>query len=124
MKLGILPCQGACNVGVMTNKVALKFVDNQKVNMVCSLGLPLGIQKIIDMANVNDKFIAMNGCPVKCSSKTLDKIGIKNYEEITLTNDFDIEKNKNYKDETNIEKVESKVKELIDKFFNENKEGM
>ncbi|GAU79916.1 putative zinc-binding protein [Fusibacter sp. 3D3] len=48
MKIGILPCQGACNVGVMTNKVALNLVDNETVNMVCPLGLPLGIQNIID----------------------------------------------------------------------------
>ncbi|AIS53062.1 hypothetical protein TKV_c19150 [Thermoanaerobacter kivui] len=92
MKLGILPCQGACNVGNMTSKVALKYVDNEKINMVCALGLPLGIEKIIDMAKQNDKFIALNGCPMKCSSKALDKVGITGYEEIVLTSDFGIEK--------------------------------
>ncbi len=25
MKIGILPCQDSCNVGMMTNKVALRF---------------------------------------------------------------------------------------------------
>jgi len=35
MKIGILPCQGACNVGVMSNKVALRYVNNDTINMVC-----------------------------------------------------------------------------------------
>ena len=41
MIIGILPCQGACNVGVMTNKVEM-------VNMVCLLGLSLGNKHNID----------------------------------------------------------------------------
>ena len=113
MKIGILPCQGACNVGVMTNKVALKFVDNESINMVCPLGLPLGIKSIIDMATVNDKHIALNGCPVKCASKALESAGIKKYEEITLTQDFEIQKNKKFNDETNMEQVVDKVSKTI-----------
>ncbi|MCM8900651.1 putative zinc-binding protein [Caldicoprobacter algeriensis] len=119
MRLGILPCQGACNVGNMTSKVALKYVDNERINMVCALGLPLGIENIIKMAKINDKFIALNGCPIKCASKTLDKIGITEYEEIVLTSDFGIEKNKNFKDESNMDKVEQKVEEIIKSFFHD-----
>lgn len=121
MKIGILPCQGACNVGVMTNKVALNLVDNETVNMVCPLGLPLGIKNIIDMANVNEKHIALNGCPIKCASKALESAGITEYKEITLTSDFDIPKNKNFKDETKINDVEAKVKDVIDEFLSEQK---
>lgn len=117
MKIGILPCQGACNVGVMTNKVALKLVDNETINMVCPLGLPLGIKGIIDMAAVNDKHIALNGCPVKCASKALESAGFNEYQEITLTQDFDIQKNKNFSDETKMDEVESKVQEYIDKLL-------
>jgi len=117
MKLGILPCQGACNVGVMTGKIALKFVDNERVNMVCALGLPLGIENIINNARKNDAFIALNGCPVKCSSKVLDKIGIKNYKELVLTSDFGIKKSKDFRDESHLVDVEQKVKEMIDKYF-------
>ena len=117
MKVGILPCQGACNVGVMTNKVALKLVDNDTINMVCPLGLPLGIKSIIDMGAVNDHHIAVNGCPVKCSSKALESAGFNEYEEIVLTQDFEIQKNKIFNDETNITQVESRVKELISRFM-------
>lgn len=119
MKVGILPCQGACNVGVMTNKVALKLVDNETINMVCPLGLPLGIKGIIDTAKINEKHLALNGCPIKCASKALESAGIKEYKELTLTTDFEITKNKNFNDETNIHQVEAKVKEVIDEFLSE-----
>lgn len=121
MKIGILPCQGACNVGVMTNKVALKLVDNETVNMVCPLGLPLGIKSIIDMANTNQKHIALNGCPIKCSSKALESAGITRYQEITLTSDFDISKNKKFNDETNIDQVEMKVINVVNEYLAEQK---
>ena len=117
MKVGILPCQGACNVGVMTNKVALNLVNNETINMVCPLGLPLGIENIIDMGKVNDKHLALNGCPVKCASKALKSAEITEYKEITLTSGFDIPKNKNFNDETNIDNVETKVKNIIDDFL-------
>ena len=121
MKIGILPCQGACNVGVMTNKVTLNFVDIETVNMVCPLGLPLGIKGIIDTAKVNEKHLAINGCPVECASKALESAGITEYKKITLTTDFDIPKNKNFKDETNMNKVEAKVKDIIDEFLSQQK---
>ena len=116
MKIGLLPCQGACNVGVMTNKVALRLVNNDTINMVCPLGLPLGIKSIIDMANVNNKHIALNGCPIKCASKALESAGINEYSEITLTTDFSIAKNKNFSDETNLEAVEERVKNVIEQY--------
>ncbi len=121
MKIGIMPCQGACNVGGMTNKVALKLVDNETINMVCPLGLPLGIKSIIDMAGVNDKHIALNGCPIKCASKTLESGGFKKYDEITLTQDFGIQKNKQFSDETNMDKAEAKAREAIDQLLDKEK---
>lgn len=117
MKLGILPCQGACNVGQMTNRAALKFVDNEKVNMVCSLGLPLGLKKVLEMAAVNEKYIALNGCPLNCASKALESAGISNFDAITLTTEFGIEKNKNFSDDTKIDEVEAKVQSLIENYF-------
>lgn len=113
MKIGILPCQGACNVGVMTNKVALRFVNNDSVNMVCPLGLPLGIEHIIKMGVVNDKHIALNGCPERCASKALESAGFTVASEIMLTQDFGIKKNKIFNEEPNMDQVEARVKDTL-----------
>lgn len=114
MKIGILPCQGSCNVGVMTNKIAVSLVDHERINMVCPLGLPLGIESIINMAKLNDKHLALNGCSVRCASKALESANIHAFAEITLTDDFGIQKNKNFKDETKIDLVYKRVQFELD----------
>lgn len=116
MRIGILPYQGTCNVGNMTHKIALKLADNNKINTVCSLGLPLGIQSIINTAKMNERFIALNGCPIKCSSLALKKVGVVEFRELTLTDDFCIQKNKNFNDETKMNQVEIAVSNVIKKW--------
>ena len=49
------------------------------------------------MAAGNDKHIAFNGCLVKCSLKTLESAGFSEYEEMIITQDIDIQKNKKFK---------------------------
>ncbi|MDD3122327.1 MAG: putative zinc-binding protein [Candidatus Izemoplasmatales bacterium] len=105
MKIGILPCQGTSNTGVMTTKAAMHFVGKDDVGMVCPLGLPLGIEGIIKQALSNDAHIALNGCPIKCASKALQSIGVTDFDEMTLTSDFNIQKNKDFSDETGLFEV-------------------
>ncbi|NLI16234.1 MAG: hypothetical protein GX409_08130, partial [candidate division Zixibacteria bacterium] len=76
-KIGILPCGGACNVGMLTIKATIAMVkENEAVKYVCPLGLPLGIQSIIAKAKQSDKFIAINGCEMECASKALQAVSI------------------------------------------------
>jgi hypothetical protein len=47
--IGLLTCNGACNVGVLTTKAvvgAIKKYDN--INFVYPLGIPLGIEGIVN----------------------------------------------------------------------------
>lgn len=114
-RIGLIPCQGTSNVGMITNKVAVNVTDNEKVNMVCPLGLPLGIKSMVDKVNGYDHHIALNGCPMRCASKALEAAGVTEYEEIIVTSDFDIKKSKDMRDETGMDLVEAKVSELIEK---------
>jgi len=113
MSIGILPCQGSSNTGVMTSKVMLEKVDGNKYKTVCALGLPLGIEGIIKNGKKNEKFVALNGCPIKCASKALESAGIVNYEEINVT-ELGIQKTGDMKDLDGIEKV----REELDKVLN------
>jgi uncharacterized metal-binding protein len=103
----------------MTHKIALKLADNVKINTVCSLGLPLGIQSIINTAKMNERFIALNGCSTKCSSLALKKVGIADFSELTLTDDFAIQKNKNFNDETKFDQVEAATRNIISEWQSE-----
>jgi uncharacterized metal-binding protein len=111
--IGILPCQGTSNTGVMTTKAAMHFAKKQEASMVCPLGLPLGIEGIIKSCKSNDGHIALNGCGVKCASKALDSIGVTNYTELELVSDFGIKKNKNYDEETGLDDVIKALRKIL-----------
>ena len=98
-KVGILPCSGACNVGMMTTRAVVEISSERPdVSFVCALGLPLGIPGIIENAKKADYYLALNGCEVRCATKSLEKAGIKWDKELILTRDLGLPKNKNLKD--------------------------
>lgn len=75
--------------------------------------MPLGIEGIIKQALSNDAHIALNGCPIKCASKALQSINVIDFTETTLTSDFNIQKNKNFHDETGLDDVIKRLGETI-----------
>gem|GEM_PF-580026 len=123
MKIGFLPCQGTCNVGVMTSKIAMGFAEKGVGDMVCPLGIPLGLEGILKKAKTNDRFIALNGCTLKCASKTLDSADLREYQEVVLTSDFGIEKNKNYHEENGMERVAKHVSQMLSEMLEKDVES-
>lgn len=114
-KIGVLPCSGACNVGMMTTRAVVEIVSKRHgVGFVCALGLPLGIPGIIEMAKKADYYIALNGCEVKCATKSLEKAGIKWDKELTLTKDLGLSKNKNLQDENGLPEVIRRLSESME----------
>lgn len=112
--IGLLPCSGACNVGMLTTKAVVKTIKkHDNINFVCSLGIPLGIDGIVRNARKSEYYITLNGCQVRCSSKALESIDIKPDKEIIVTQDLNLQKNKNYDDETGLDALVAKIDELI-----------
>lgn len=112
--IGLLPCSGACNVGMLTTRNVVTMADKfDNINFVCALGLPLGIKGIINNARKSDFYIAVNGCKVMCSTKALNSINIKPDINLILTEDLGIQKNANYTDNTDLDKLNKKLEEDI-----------
>jgi len=113
--IGLLPCSGSCNVGMLTTKAVVEAVTKDpNVNFVCALGLPLGIPGIIENAKKSEKYAALNGCEVRCASKSLEKVGIPYQVEMVLTRDLGIKKNKNLKEEEALPELRERVSQLIE----------
>jgi len=116
IRVGTLPCSGSCNVGMLTTKAVVEMcVQRDNVGFVCALGLPLGIEGIIGNARKFDKNVAVNGCEVRCSTKSLEKVGLTVDEEIVVTRDLDIQKTKNLKDDSGLEILKSRLEEAIER---------
>jgi uncharacterized metal-binding protein len=112
--IGLLPCSGACNVGMLTTKCVTQMAQKYgNINFVCSLGIPLGIEGIVNNAKKSEYYIAINGCKVGCASKALKSIDLLPDNEIIVTEDLGIQKNKNYSDENGLDSLVSSVETLI-----------
>jgi uncharacterized metal-binding protein len=112
--IGLLPCSGACNVGMLTTKCVTQMAQkHDNINFVCALGLPLGIESIVNNAKKSEYYIALNGCKVACASKALKSVHIEPDEEIIITEDLGIQKNKNYSDENGLDALLKKVELMI-----------
>ncbi len=113
--IGLLPCSGACNVGMLTTRTTVDMANQyDNINFVCSLGIPIGIKGIVDTAKKSDYYIALNGCKVGCSTKALESIEIEPNYEVIVTEDLDIKKNKNYSDNSRLDKLNDKIEKIIE----------
>ncbi len=114
-EIGILPCSGACNVGMLSNKAVVNTLEEKEnTGFVCALGLPLGIEGIIKNGKSSDGYIALNGCKVKCASKALKSADIPVDEEIVISEKYGIEKNSDLRSEEKLDKIINDVKKLVD----------
>ena len=78
-----------------------------QAKMFCLAGIGAHIPGMIESAKAGNKLIAIDGCPVSCSKKTLEHVGFKviayNLKEMGF------EKGKTEVNEENIEKAASKI---------------
>ncbi len=88
--------------------------EREDTDFVCALGLPLGIEGIIQQGKSSDGYIALNGCPVKCASKALKNADIPVTEEIVITERFGVQKNKNLTSEEKLEDIIAEVQRMVD----------
>ncbi|MDI3547288.1 MAG: hypothetical protein PWR10_940 [Halanaerobiales bacterium] len=71
---------------------------------------------IIANGKNSDHYIAVNGCPVKCATKALQSAEINVDEELVITEDFALQKNKNFHDETKLTEIEQRLKDLVEQY--------
>jgi len=118
-KIGILPCSGACNVGMMTTKVVVRMCKSREdVGFICALGLPLGIEGIIGNARKFDRNISLNGCEIRCASRSLEAAGIQVDREFIVTRDFGIKKNKDLSEEEGMDRINAQLEKTVDELQN------
>lgn len=101
----IFPCSGGSDVGELSDKVARKMAKCGQAKMFCLSGIGAHIPGMIESTKAANKIIAIDGCPVSCSKKTLEHAGFK----VMAFNlkDIGFEKGKSKVNEENIEKAAS-----------------
>jgi uncharacterized metal-binding protein len=109
----LFPCSGGSNVGQLANQAAVKVTMEGAASMYCLAGIGAADEAMISTAGEASKIIAIDGCPVLCSKRTLERAGLTVSESLVLTV-IGIKKNKNYNlEEDQLNLVYKQLKALV-----------
>ena len=81
----IFPCSGAADVGAIADQAGRKLSREGIGNMFCLAGIGGGVSGMIESTKAASGVLAIDGCPIDCAKKTLEKAGINNFVHLRVT---------------------------------------
>jgi uncharacterized metal-binding protein len=81
----VFSCSGAADVGELADRVARQLNREGTAKMYCLTGIGAGIQNITDYTKSASAILAIDGCPVDCTKKLLEKAGFKDFAFMRIT---------------------------------------
>jgi len=108
----LFACSGAADVGEIADQTARKLSRETCAQMSCLAGVGAGISGFIESAKGADTVIVIDGCPVACGKKALDKNKVANFKHLRVT-DCGLEKGKSPANKKNLEKAYAAAKKLL-----------
>ncbi|HUT11841.1 MAG TPA: putative zinc-binding protein [Thermoguttaceae bacterium] len=87
----IFACSGAADVGHISDLAARKLTAEGVGKMFCLAGVGGRVSSIMATTQAASAILAIDGCPLDCSRKTLEEAGFTEFEHVRLA-DLDMEK--------------------------------
>jgi len=106
----VITCSGACDLGLIADTVARKLRDNKVRKMNCLAAVGADVKPTIEAFKAAN-LLLLDGCPIDCGKKILEKAGISSYKHVRLT-DLGYEKGKTPVTEEVINAVYEKVETI------------
>jgi uncharacterized metal-binding protein len=107
----IYACSGAANTGFLADNVARKLAGGGKGSMTCLAAMGADLSGFIESAKSACTNIVIDGCPVSCGKKILEKHGIP-FEQYIVT-EHGVEKGKTTVTPEIIERVTGEIAEKL-----------
>ncbi|MFC1717707.1 putative zinc-binding protein [Candidatus Poribacteria bacterium] len=73
----VFPCSGASDVGGLSDEVSRKMSKEEVGRMYCLAAIGAGVESFVETTKAATQVMAIDGCPVGCATKCLEKAGIK-----------------------------------------------
>lgn len=89
----IYACSGCSNVGQLANAIALDLHRDGYGEMGCIAGVGGDIPSHIKLASSGRPILSIDGCPMECVRRCLERHGVASAHHMTLS-DLGIQKNK------------------------------
>jgi uncharacterized metal-binding protein len=109
----IFACSGAADVGAISDRAARKLTQEGRGSMFCLAGVGGHVPAIVDRTRAASRILAIDGCPLDCTRKTLEQIGCGGFQHVRIT-DLGMEKGKAPATDANVETVVGAARPLLD----------
>jgi uncharacterized metal-binding protein len=81
----IFSCSGSSDIGAIADQAARRLTLEGKGKMSCLAQVGAGNEKVIANAKCAGTVVAIDGCPLDCVAKILEKAGISGFKHLRLT---------------------------------------
>lgn len=94
-KVLLFPCSGGSNVGQIANTVAVRLTVEGLGSLFCLAGVGAHDSGMLSSAKLAGRVVAIDGCPVACSRRTLEHAQVTVTDAFLLT-EMGVSKNKDF----------------------------
>ena len=108
----VFACSGAADVGAIADQAARRLSRDGAGSMYCMAGLGGDVRPIVENTRKAGTILAIDGCNVDCVKSTLERLGLKDYAHLRVT-DLGLEKGASPVNDENVGKVAGKGAELL-----------
>lgn len=81
----VYSCSGGSNGGQIANEVAKSLSALKSVKMACLAGIGGGISTFVESAESAERLIVIDGCPVACARKTMERAMLEKFTHYVIT---------------------------------------
>ncbi|MBN2754313.1 MAG: putative zinc-binding protein [Candidatus Goldbacteria bacterium] len=107
----ICACSGAADVGFISDRTARMLSVAGHGGMYCLAGAGADIESFVKGAKEADRVIVIDGCPVKCSQKIMDRHGVKS--ESYVVTSFGFEKGETGMSDDTVKEAFMKIQKAV-----------
>lgn len=100
----IFACSGGSDVGGLADHTARAMGHEGTGRMYCLAGLGGGVTGITETTRSADRILAIDGCPINCAARTLERAGFSGFAHLCLA-DIGFRKGSSPATAENVEKV-------------------
>lgn len=104
----IFACSGAADVGNIADITARQLTKEGLGKMFCTVGIGGRAEPILNATQKASSLLAIDGCPLDCAKKSLEKAGFSNVAHVRIT-DLGMEKGKTLISDENISAVKAEA---------------
>ena len=87
----VYSCSGCSQVAQLANRIAVHLDRNDVAEMSCIAGIGGQVKAIMRLAQSGRPLLAIDGCPLRCVQKSLNRIGVTESHHLLLS-DFGLKK--------------------------------